>query len=470
MKIALISAIDCAKEAETRHPPLGLASIAATLRARTGVRDILIGDPRSIDSMTSFAPDLVGISSVTQNYTMACRLAAEIKAAFNVPVLVGGAHISGLPASLGRSFVAGVIGEGEETMVELVIALRAGRLDRGTLKSIAGIVYWNGEGLEITAPRPLIRDLDSLPHPAKYLLRMGPTMHIVTSRGCPCRCAFCSSSRVWRRLRCHSAGYVVEEIRELVERYGVRRIDIMDDLFSANKERLREIAGAVNSAGLNRRVYFACHGRAEFVDEDVCRNLKKMGVQSITFGFESGSQRILSYLKKGAATVEKNFKAAKLCRRAGLRVGGSFIIGSPGETVDDVQKTCDFIRRSGISGGAVYVLLPYPGTEVWDYAKKKGLVDENMDWNKLQSDSFDPRRDIILTDEIGPEELHILYNKIRRELEKRVVATGRYLYAKEYGMASLLSVKKVLKAVREPGKAILFLKDLILYRLLSIPR
>lgn len=467
MNCAFIDAIDVTSESETRLPPLGLASISAVLRERAGVEDILIGRPGDLGALRSFSPDIIGISSVSQNYTFACRLAARLKEEFGVPLVVGGPHISGLPVSLDPHFDAGVIGEGELTMLEIVRALQAGRLDREALGSIAGIVYRDGESLRITPSRPLIDDLDSLPHPAFDLLDIGPTMHVVTSRGCPCRCAFCSSSSIWQRLRCYSAEYVIADIKQLVERYGVRRINIMDDLFSADRKRLGRIADALEREGVNRKVFFSCHARAEFVNEEVCRDLKRMGVQSITFGFESGSQRILSYLKGGGASVEKNLAAARICQRAGLRVGGSFIIGSPGEGAEDIRKTYDFIRRSGITGGGVYLLVPYPGTRIWDYAKERGLVDDRMDWGRLNVESFDARREMLLTDEIEAEELQRLYIQIRGELEKRLDETAGYLYARDYDAASLLSLRKIARAVRNPGKAVSFLRNLIRYRVLK---
>jgi radical SAM superfamily enzyme YgiQ (UPF0313 family) len=272
---------------------------------------------------------------------------------------------------------------------------------------------------------------------------------------------------MWQVLRCHSAAYVVQEIRTLVERYDVRRINLMDDLFSADRTRLRQIADAVVSEGLNRKVYFACHGRAEFVDEEICTEMRRMGVESITFGFESGSQRILSYLKKGAATVEGNLRAARICRQAGLRVGGSFIIGSPGETRDDVMQTYEFIRKSGIIGGDVYVLIPYPGTEVWEYAKQRGLVSDRMDWSTLQTDSFEARKDIVLTDEIGADELLQLHRMIQLELKNMLAETSRYLYAREYRLGNLFSLTRLLRAIREPGKAFSFLRDILRYRFLG---
>lgn len=467
MKITLVHVLDKGRERETYLPPLGLGSIAATLRARCGMEEISIPEFTSGEEIRRLAPDLVGISCVSQNYDLARALAAELKTSCGVPIIVGGPHVSGLPSSLGPEFDIGVIGEGEETMAELVRLFEAGRPSPAALGRVAGIVYRDGGALVKTPPRPPVRPLDNLPRPARDLLRIGPFAHMVTSRGCPCRCTFCSSSKIWNGLRSHSAEYVFEEIRELAGRWGARRINLMDDLFPADGKRLHRIADLVEAEGLDRAVCFACHGRAEFINEEVCRDLRRMGVQAITFGFESGSQRVLAWLKKGAATVEGNMRAAALCRNAGMRVGGSFIIGSPGETRGEILETLDFIRKSGIIGGDVYVLTPYPGTEVWEYALRQGIVSEDMEWGRLACDDFAEHPGIVLDTAVSQAELVELYLMIRGELRRLLDANARFLYARDYPVRNLLSLRRLLRAARRPAKAVSFLGDLLSYRMMG---
>ncbi|MFQ6077025.1 MAG: radical SAM protein, partial [Candidatus Bathyarchaeia archaeon] len=136
----------------------------------------------------------------------------------------------------------------------------------------------------------------------------------------------------------------------------------------------------------------------------------------VQFGFESGSERVLAYLKQGTVTVEQNRRAIEVCKKHGLSVFGSFIVGSPNETRGDIMATLDFIRNSRIDGGTVYPLIPFPGTEVWRHARERGLVSDHMDWSKLDMEFYNPEQSITLTDKIDGKEFQELYTEIQREL------------------------------------------------------
>ena len=173
-------------------------------------------------------------------------------------------------------------------------------------------------------------------------------------RGCPYKCTFCSSSKFWKRARFFSAKYVVNEIEHVIERYKVKDIMLWDDLFIANKKRLREIAALIKERRIDEKISFSCSVRANLVNDELCTLLKDMNVTGVTMGLESGTDRILKYLKQGNVTVGDNTSAIQTCKKYGFDVGGSFIIGSPTETREEVLTTLNFIKTSKLDRGDIY--------------------------------------------------------------------------------------------------------------------
>ncbi|MDP2726520.1 MAG: radical SAM protein, partial [Dehalococcoidia bacterium] len=187
-----------------------------------------------------------------------------------------------------------------------------------------------------------------------------------------------------------------------------------DDLFIANRARLKEIGDLLEQEGLRDRVRLSCaSARADLLDDEVCRQLSRMNVQAVGFGAESGSPRVLSYLKKDTTTVEDNQKVVDLCQKYGFQLFASFIIGSPIEEEEDLIKTYEFIKRnsSKLHAVDVYPLVPYPGTPVWDQALSQGLVSEDMDWDTLAQDPqlYDAGRPIILNDKVSKEQFYLYF-------------------------------------------------------------
>lgn len=202
-------------------------------------------------------PDIVGISSVTQNFDIAESIAKKIKKELDVPIIVGGKHISALPSTLSKTFSIAVIGEGEETFLELLHAYESHGLENTKLENLNGIAYKKDDKVRVTARRRLIEPLDKIPFPARDLLDISKdNLHMLTSRGCPYHCIFCASSAFWQRARFNSASYVVSEIKHLVETYHADNINLLDDLFIADTKRLLEIARLIKTEGLNSKVRF----------------------------------------------------------------------------------------------------------------------------------------------------------------------------------------------------------------------
>jgi magnesium-protoporphyrin IX monomethyl ester (oxidative) cyclase len=300
----------------------------------------------------------------------------------------------------------GVLGEGEETMLELMrIYEKYGEFKKDSLKKVKGVVFNENGRFHITERRPFIEPLDKIPYPARDLLNMdfylkpsrmvpdkisiGTTM--MTSRGCPYSCVYCASPQFWRKkTRFHSAKYVFGEMKFLEEKYKVKTIRIWDDLFTVNTKRLRELVDLIRSDGLHEKIEFYCYGRANLMTEDICKLIKKMNVKYISFGFESNSERVLNYLKRGTVTVKQNENALKLCKKYGFVTDGTFIFGTPGETKEDMEKTFDLIKNENLDRALAFTLTPFPGTEIWEYAKSIGVLknENEIDWQKIDLRKF----------------------------------------------------------------------------------
>ncbi|MDD5254362.1 MAG: radical SAM protein [Candidatus Nanoarchaeia archaeon] len=427
MKIALISV----NKGDTA--PLNLMILAGYLKKYGNFNDIKIFDvnfDNLYEGILEYKPDVIGISAMTVYYGYAVKLAERIKEIMNIPVLIGGNHITTLPTSLKDCFDLGVIGEGEDTFLELIkLYENKKEFNKNDLRKIKGIIFKDNKLIR-TEERPLIEDLDKIPIPdydlvsPKYFTtvvlpnwRRGIPAPIITSRGCPFKCKFCSTSICWkRRTRYHSAEYVVEWIKILKNKYNVDYLYVWDDLFLLNKPRLRKIADLLKKEKI--KMAYLVQPRAEVVDEEFCRLLKKMGVSGMQFGFESGNERMLKYLKGESITIGKVKEAVLMCKKYDFLVYGSFIFGSPTETLDEMKDTLkfiDFLIKADVENVWSYVMTPFPGTEIWDIAKERNKVSDDMDWNLL---SYQRISNSLLLDEgIDKDEFVKVFLEGRRKLQ-----------------------------------------------------
>lgn len=388
------------------YPPIGLCSLSAYLKKHLqDVETVLIDTPPATSLLnvakriTAAFPDLVAITTYTVSFSEVVELCGVLKQInSSVPIVLGGPHITSLPESLPVQADIGVIGEGEETLLELCRVLSVdGEDTRCRLGNIRGICWHAEHNIHKNEPRPFISSLDLIPPPDLSILnmkwytarRMYFTMKgnykgfvLLTSRGCPFSCRFCQASAQWGRCRYHSAERVVSDLENLRLRYPqVNAINIIDDLFIGDRKRLREIVRMILERNLHRGVVFNVNGHSNLVDEEVISLLKSINVVQIAYGFESGSERILDFLKKGSVTVERNRRAAELTNAAGIGVGGQFMIGSPGETEGEIIQTIQFIESTPMSHVHVSATVPMPGTELWDLCREKGLVSDCMNWH-----------------------------------------------------------------------------------------
>jgi radical SAM superfamily enzyme YgiQ (UPF0313 family) len=309
-----------------------------------------------------------------------------VKERFSIPVVAGGIHITSCPESLNPAFDAAVTGEGEETFLEFLTLYPH-------IESIPGLVFWRDGTLVKAAKRKGITPLDTLPHlhRKKWVARQGLPV-VMTSRGCPYRCSFCSSPLMWEGCRTFSPAYVVREIKELVELYGARYIRFFDDVLTLSVKRLSELVDMIRAEGLHEQVTFSCFSRFNLLDRDMLRLLVKGNIQFVNVGLESASGPVLKSLKDRPVPVEKSQQIIDMACDEGIHIGLSLIIGTPHETEDDLMMTYAFLSKNKEKLCEIEVnpLVPNPGTPTWDYALSRGLVSTSMDWSLLKDYSFMP--------------------------------------------------------------------------------
>ena len=400
---------------ENLYPPLWPAFLAAYVEHELGDKLEFHYCRRFSESkLQQINPDLVAISSVTQNYNIANRIAEAAKK-MGLPVVLGGMHISSLPSSLSTHMDVACLGEGEETFMDLMrLFLEEGKFTYNPLNSIPGIAFHNEDQLIVTEVRRNIPDINSLPHPKRSLIGYEQRAYVYSTRGCAYQCVFCSCNRFWGKVRYASVDYILEELKELIA-HGTRIVRFADENLISNIPRLEEIAEKIRSQGLNRQLKFSCWCRANNLTPDVIATLKSMNIVSVKLGLESGNQRILDYLK-GGVTVEQNEYAIRLLKEAGIQANSDFLFGIPDETPEEMKDTYNFIRRSRIDLVEVNIFSPLPGTPVWNNAKANGLVDDyKMDWSRLNYKFKNNEKRIIhMSNLLSHHELKHIHRRFQR--------------------------------------------------------
>jgi len=379
-------------------PSLGLAYIAAVLE-REGheikIFDCTIGIPHEglRKKLSEFQPEIVGITGTTPSSQNIFKVARNVRK--DLPeaiILVGGAHLNALPQETMEQdcFDIGVLGEGEITAVELVKHLeKKGMKDLGGIK---GLVYRENGNIKFTEHRELIKDLDQIPFPSRHLLppldaysptpasyRKLPLGVMMTSRGCPTKCTFCDRAIFGSTYRMRSAKNVLDEVEELIGKHRARELRFFDDCLTLSKKRMFEICDEFQRRGI--KVPWTCLTKVNAVTKEMLARMKEVGCWQVLYGLESGDARMLKLLKKGT-TVEQNERAVRWAQEVGLSVRADFIIGTPGETLESMQKTLEFAKRLKVDYAHFNKFVPLPGTELYHMLKEKGY---EFDFSKSSS-------------------------------------------------------------------------------------
>ena len=396
---------------ENPIPPLSLSYLAAVLQ-REGIEvqilDLLVSknSPSKIrEKLEEYQPQVVGATCVTLNYPTAAKNLKVCKD-FDprIVTMLGGPHASfALKETLLRALWIDVlvIGEGEMTLVELVRALEKGN----DFRQVAGIAFREDKRVVTTEPRPLVEDLDEHPVPARHLLPLSKyralnvPCTVITSRGCPYRCIFCSGPRLFgRRVRFRDPKLVVDEIESILGEFNFEKINIVDDTFTLNHRHARAVCDEIMRRNL--KFQWNVFARADTVTEDLMKRMKEAGCAWLLFGVESAAPEILKTIKKGT-TPDDIRKGTKIATEAGVKVFNSFILGLPGESPETARQSLAFAQELDRDYDAKYgfhLLSPLPGTELYEKPEDYGLRILSRNWAK-----YDANKPITETETMSPE-------------------------------------------------------------------
>ena len=355
-----------------RFPALGIAYIASSLRAAGHDIELLDGklDNLTIDQIVNRVrdrpPDLVGITCMTVEYPRAVEIAGRIKDDHSeVPIMVGGAHVNAVGRQAleeGDGFDYACVGEGEHLACELADALER----NADPSAIPGLVSRQDGELVTAPPRLPPEDYDLLPFPAWDLFRAVDTLPLITHRGCPFKCVFCSHNSGFKP-RYRTPANVLDEVEQILERYRPERIRIEDETFGLHMGRTKLILEGILERGFHEGVRFSAQTRVDRVDDEFIRLLKTANFETLELGVETGNPDMLREIKKGI-TLEQVEHAVGLAKGNGLRVWCKFILGHPHETHETIRDTIDFIAKINPNQLSVSIMTPFPGTPIHEMA------------------------------------------------------------------------------------------------------
>jgi len=329
-------------------------------------------------------PSIVGLTIPTAKYGIAIKIANHIKKSFPfITIVAGGPHPTILPLETIKEPSIDIVvkGEGELTFLELVSAIK----NRTELNNVLGITFKSNSIVYDNPDRPYITDLDNLPFPAWDLIyefdkhEADQFGAIFTSRGCPYRCIFCASHKIWsRKTRYMSADRVVSELQHASQKYKTKYFRFNDDTFTLNSGRVMTICELIKKSKID--IKWNCEVRADLCNYEILAIMKSAGCERVNIGIESGNPEILKYIKKDI-TLKQIHKAFSAIKKAGLEVMAYFMIGFPVETVRQIKDTIKLMNRFEIDRPCWSIVTPYPGTELYNEALQAGLMPSQIDWS-----------------------------------------------------------------------------------------
>ncbi len=391
-RVLLIKSCSNDPSSKQGNHPLGLMYIAAYLREKYGyevrIEDIRLGRKNPLDleaTVRAFRPDVVGISALTFESNAIPWIAESVKRVnADTPVLLGGPHATAYQEKAlntpGIDYV--VVGEGEIVAGQLIESLFNGR----DVAEIKGIIYKKGNQIVSTGRGDLIQNINDLPMPAYDLISIpaygkyqrmsragsGAFMCLFSSRGCPYHCVYCHNI-FGKVFRYRTAESFVNEIRHLYDTYNIREFEILDDIFNLDRARLIEFCDRIIESGMKIAITFPNGLRGDLLDEEQLSKLRQAGVNFIAFAIETGSPHLQKVIKKNIQ-LDKIKRNIEIAHSLGIHPHGFFMIGFPGETLEEMKMTVDFIFSSKLHSLGLFVVMPFEGTELGAIAKEMGKV------------------------------------------------------------------------------------------------
>jgi anaerobic magnesium-protoporphyrin IX monomethyl ester cyclase len=414
------------------------AFIAATFQ-KNG-ETITVGMPfeQIKHEIQSRKPDIVGISGPftcqIENSIKVSNLTKEVDT--SILTVMGGPHVTLVPKEFleeATDVDIAVTSEGEYAMLDVAQAFEG----RTQLSEVRGIAFRQNGNAVVNPPRPLIEDLDELPYPAYDLVDMEKYLNpkkigyrsfrnraisMITSRGCPFNCCFCAVHlHMGRSFRAHSAEYVLKHIEYVVDKFDVKNIFFEDDNLTLDLPRFEAICD-----GLIVKKVKICwetpNGvRADCLNLNLLKKMKKSGCQSVFFGVESGDQQILDNVICKSLDLSRVVEVAKICKDIGLKTGAFYIIGFPGEKKENMQRTVDFalgLKRDFDVGMHLFMATPSYGTRLYDECKTKGYIQQDLTWNAFAQARQPKGMPLITTNDFTPAEVKDIAAKALAEYKK----------------------------------------------------
>ena len=442
-------------------PPLGILYLASFLK-KNGVKVKLVDAEikgyslsNILDVVRREEPFLVCISIMTNHAVSCLKIAEAIKRQNGPKIVVGGPHIGSTREEI-LSFTDAidflVYGEGEHTLYQLYTTLRS----KGELSKVSGLIYKDKGKVVVNPIREYIMNLDELPFPNlrlldvkdydSYYAKSLPLTSMMSSRGCPYSCSFCDQYATHgKRLRLRSPKNIVDEIERNYNELGIKQIMFKDSTFTLNKEWVKELCDEIKRRKL--KLNWTCNTRADHITEDVLNDLRSAGCYAVLFGIESASDEVLRNINK-SIKIQQTVDAIRLCKKYGMKVIGSFMVGNPGDTKETVMKSIRFAKSLDLDLVSFGVTIAYPNTGLYKWAVENNVL-VNKHWYMKDGSK----------ETVGARELFGNVNlegfpiseqvKMVKKANRMFYFSPKYIFKRIKGLNNVNEFKRLVKSVKE---------------------